>query len=80
MAEFTKEQIKKIRTDAEMSIQAFANALGISWASVRAWENGTRNISDVYADKIKFFVNGKRGKQTKTITIKAGDVITIKGE
>ena len=34
------EQIKQLRTRLQMSQQAFASALGVSFATVNRWENG----------------------------------------
>ena len=52
------EQIKTVRTQLGMSQQAFAAALGVSFATVNRWENGKAKPQKDRIDRIKALLHG----------------------
>ena len=52
------EQIKTIRNQLAMSQQAFAAALGVSFATVNRWENGKAKPQKDRIDRIKALLHG----------------------
>jgi DNA-binding transcriptional regulator YiaG len=74
----TKERIKEVRESLEMTRQEFATALNASMDSVEAWENGRRNISSVFAEKVQELARiGKKGA-IRNIVAEAGDTVIIR--
>jgi superfamily II DNA or RNA helicase len=53
------EQIKTVRTQLRMSQQAFAAALGVSFATVNRWENGKAKPQKDRIDRIKALLHGE---------------------
>ena len=53
------EAIKDLRTQLGMSQQAFAAALGVSFATVNRWENGKAKPQKDRIDRIKALVHGE---------------------
>src|ERR1017187_1776689 len=56
------EQIKTVRTQLRMSQQAFAAALGVSFATVNRWENGKARPQKDRLDRIKALLHGESGQ------------------
>ncbi|HZT32809.1 MAG TPA: helicase-related protein [Bryobacteraceae bacterium] len=52
----TSEQIKSVRTSLGMSQQAFAAALGVSFATVNRWENGKAKPQKDRIERMKILV------------------------
>ena len=55
------EKIKIIRTNLRMSQQAFAAALGVSFATVNRWENGKAKPQKDRIDRIKALLQEATG-------------------
>lgn len=53
------EQIKTVRTQLRMSQQAFAAALGVSFATVNRWENGKAKPQKDRIDRIKALLHSE---------------------
>ena len=53
------EQIRTIRSQLAMSQQAFAAALGVSFATVNRWENGKAKPQKDRIDRIKALLHGE---------------------
>src|ERR1017187_6307908 len=53
------EQIRTIRNQLAMSQQAFAAALGVSFATVNRWENGKAKPQKDRIDRIKALLHGE---------------------
>ena len=43
------ERLKELRTEADLSILALGNAIGVSDATICRWENG---VSDIKSDQL----------------------------
>lgn len=80
MSIMTKEELRGVRVKAKMTRQKFATALNVSYASIRAWETGERNISPTFAEKVQAFDSRGQVSSVKSIIVRAGDVVTIRGE
>lgn len=57
------ETVKNIRKESHLSQQAFAQALGVSFATVNRWENGQQAPSRLALQVLKDYCT-KRGYQT----------------
>ena len=61
------QRIKKIRTDAELTQEKFARAIGVKWISVAGWEQGVREpgkarlfvIADKFNVNIDWLLSGE---------------------
>src|SRR5580658_5591129 len=60
------EQIKIIRTQLRMSQQAFAAALGVSFATVNRWENGKAKPQKDRIERIKALRHGEPAEVAAT--------------
>lgn len=65
------DAIKKIRTDAGLSQDAFAKLLGISRATINRWEQGTQEPSALAIHTLEEYCR-KRGIPINSIIQKSG--------
>jgi superfamily II DNA or RNA helicase len=65
------EQIKSIRTQLRMSQQAFAVALGVSFATVNRWENGKAKPQKDRIDRIKALLHTESVQPEVALSIPA---------
>ncbi len=65
------EQIKTIRTQLRMSQQAFAAALGVSFATVNRWENGKAKPQKDRIDRIKALIHGESAEVEAQLSLPA---------
>src|ERR1039458_9611998 len=65
------EQIKTVRTQLRMSQQAFAAALGVSFATVNRWENGKAKPQKDRIDRIKALLHGESAEVDAQLSLPA---------
>jgi SNF2 family DNA or RNA helicase len=65
------DQIKTIRNRLQMSQQAFAAALGVSFATVNRWENGKAKPQKDRIDRIKALLHGESAEVEAQLSLPA---------
>ncbi len=53
------EAVKKIRTENNLTQQAFADALGVSFATINRWENGVQAPSPMAKKLVREYCKAK---------------------
>lgn len=74
----TSKQIKQIRENLGFNQVEFAMAINASVSSVTSWEQGKRNISRIYAEKVRELAENDV-VSVKTITLRSNETLVIKG-
>lgn len=65
--DMTKEQIKKIRLNLDLTHQQFANLLKVTRVCYTRYENGVRDIPSYIIQEINFFSRMSKREQTKEL-------------
>lgn len=82
-AEMSGQEVRNIRKKLDLSQQALAEAIGVSFPTVNRWENGHSHISPLSARAIRKLAHEQLGKPKRThqrITLRIkGHPVTLDG-
>lgn len=65
----TGEEIRKLRTEAELTQQQLATAVGVTQSTVWTWESNTKKASAKHVEKIKAVCKAEILKNSDKLTV-----------